>query len=295
MYISYRTSLLLLRKQCNVYFLFQLPQSEEEWEAIAEQFQEKWNFPNCVGAIDGKHINVKAPIHSGSEFFNYKAFFSIVLLAVVDANYNFIYVNVGCQGRISDGGVFNNTFFKKGLETDSLRLPPSRVLPGRTSPIPFVIVADDAFPLSTNIMKPYSGLHEKGSKKRIFGYRLSRSRRVSENAFGALSTKFRVFRSPMELQPDKATKVTMAALFLHNYLRKSSSRSIYNPVGMFDSEATQDGTFTPGSWRQDTSSSQLRTVPRVPRKSTASAQAIRDEFAEYFVSPQGELSFQHNK
>nr|CAI5823033.1 unnamed protein product [Callosobruchus analis] len=235
------------------------PAVEEDWLAVESGFHQR--FPHCVGAIDGKHINVKAPTHSGSDFFNYKAYFSIVLLAVVDANYNFIYVNVGCQGRISDGGVFNNTSFKKGLEESSLRLPPSRALPGRTTLIPFVIVADDALPLSTNIMKPYFGVHEKGSKKRIFRYRLSRSRRVSENAFGALPTKFRVFRSPMELQPDKATKVTMTAVYLRNYLRKSSSKSIYTPVGMLDSESTQDGTFTPGIWRQDTSASQLRNFP----------------------------------
>lgn len=270
-----------------------MPQREEEWEAIAQQFEEKWNYPNCTGAIDGKHIALKAPVNSGSEFFNYKGFFSIVLLAVVDANYNFIYVNVGCQGRISDGGVFNNTFFKKGLEENSLHLPPPRPLPGRTSPTTFVLVADDAFPLSPNIMKPYSELFEKGSKKRIFSYRLSRARRVSENAFGALSTNFRVFRSPMELQPDTATKVTMAAIYLHNYLRKSTSKSVYSPVGIFDSEATQNREVTPGFWRQH--SSQLHNFRGIPRRSTLSAQTIRDEFTEYFVSPQGEISFQYDK
>nr|XP_023017923.1 protein ANTAGONIST OF LIKE HETEROCHROMATIN PROTEIN 1-like [Leptinotarsa decemlineata] len=72
-----------------------LPQSEAEWNEIAQVFEEKCNFPNCIGAIDGKHIALVAPFHSGSEFFNYKGFFSIVLMAVVDANYNFIYVRLG--------------------------------------------------------------------------------------------------------------------------------------------------------------------------------------------------------
>ncbi|KAL3286809.1 hypothetical protein HHI36_001302 [Cryptolaemus montrouzieri] len=100
----------------------------------------------------------------------------------------------------------------------------------------------------------------------------------------------------MELQPNTATKVAMTAIFLHNYLQKStSSRCVYYTVGMFDSESTQDGDGTPGFWRQHTCSFQLHNLPGVPRRTTASAQAISDEFAEYFVSPQGELSFQHDK
>ncbi|KAL3266418.1 hypothetical protein HHI36_010594 [Cryptolaemus montrouzieri] len=64
---------------------------------------------------------------------------------------------------------------------------------------------------------------------------------------------------------------------------------------MFDNESTQDGGVSPAFWRQHTCSFQLHNLPGVPRRSTACAQAIRDEFAEYFVSQQGELSFQHDK
>jgi hypothetical protein len=54
----------------------------EEWRVVAERFEERWNFPLCCGAIDGKHVVLKAPANSGSQFFNYKGTFSIVLLAV---------------------------------------------------------------------------------------------------------------------------------------------------------------------------------------------------------------------
>nr|XP_022906000.1 protein ALP1-like [Onthophagus taurus] len=91
-----------------------LPQTEEDWLHIAKQFEKLWNFPNCVGALDGKHVVIQAPRKSGSEFYNYKSTFSIVLMAVVDADYCFTFADVGCQGRISDGGVIRNTsFFKK--------------------------------------------------------------------------------------------------------------------------------------------------------------------------------------
>lgn len=91
------------------FFYFQVPNTRKEWENIANQYEEKWNFPNCIAAMDGKHIAIKCPIKSGSMYYNYKQFFSIVLFALVDADYRFIYVDVGCNGRISDGGVFANS------------------------------------------------------------------------------------------------------------------------------------------------------------------------------------------
>lgn len=58
-----------------------------DWEKSEEVFRERWNFPFCVGAIDGKHVRVKSPWKSGSLNYNYKGFFSIVVLAVVSGDY----------------------------------------------------------------------------------------------------------------------------------------------------------------------------------------------------------------
>lgn len=182
-------------------------------------------FP-CVGAMDGKHVPIQTPVNTGTEFFNYKGFFSIVLFTVVDANYNFIYCDVGCQGRISDGGVFQNTLLNKLITSLKIKLPVDCVLPGRTCDSPFVSLGDDAFPLTKNIMKPYPGIQAKYSKNRILNYRLSRGRRVSENVFGIISSVFRVFRKPMLLEPNTATKVVLAAIYLHNFLRRSPSKNI---------------------------------------------------------------------
>lgn len=108
------------------------------------------------------------------------------------------------------------------MENCSLNLPDKNVQPGRNKLSPYVFVADDAFPLSPYILKPYSRHQDKGSKNRIFNYRLSRARRVVENVFGVMTSIFRVFRKPMLLQPEKVEKVVLVCVHLHNYLRKSS-------------------------------------------------------------------------
>ncbi|CAH1987622.1 unnamed protein product [Acanthoscelides obtectus] len=100
----------------------EVPSSEDCWEKISEDFKNKWNFPNALGALDGKHVVIKAPQHSGSVYYNYKGTFSIVLMVLVDANYKFIYTDIGCNGRISDGGVFANCSLSNALSDGRLNI-----------------------------------------------------------------------------------------------------------------------------------------------------------------------------
>ena len=74
------------------------PTNEEQWKKLAKDFDLKWQFPHAVGAIDGKHINIRSFPNSATEYFNYKKYFSIVLLAVADANAKFIAFDLGSPG-----------------------------------------------------------------------------------------------------------------------------------------------------------------------------------------------------
>lgn len=74
----------------------------EKWTSVADRFEELWNFPNCCGAIDGKHIRIKGPWNCGSAYYSYKNFHSIVLQAIVDAEGNFLIVYVRAPGRYND-------------------------------------------------------------------------------------------------------------------------------------------------------------------------------------------------
>ncbi|CAN8031991.1 unnamed protein product [Ixodes persulcatus] len=107
-----------------------LPKTSFEWRGVARRFEEIWNYPHCLGAIDGKHINMFAPPNTGSEYFNYMGNFSLVLLAVVDADLKAIYVDVGTSGRTHDSTTFKKRTFYKGLVENSLKLPTPEPLLG---------------------------------------------------------------------------------------------------------------------------------------------------------------------
>ena len=127
-----------------------MPQSEEEWKHVADDFQNKWQFPYCLGAVDGKHIKIykKKTPNSGSRYFNYKGTFNVVLMAIVDANYELLMADVGRNGRISDGGVIRNTLFHDKLIKGELNISPPARLPGSDKTVPFVFISDEAFQLT---------------------------------------------------------------------------------------------------------------------------------------------------
>ena len=78
------------------------PTTPCQWRSIAAEFYQKWNFPHAFGALDGKHIAVRGPGGSGSTYFNYKQLYSVVLLALLDANYKFLWADIGGRGSASD-------------------------------------------------------------------------------------------------------------------------------------------------------------------------------------------------
>ncbi|KAK2561668.1 Protein ALP1-like [Acropora cervicornis] len=227
-----------------------MPSSEQEWLQIAKQFKDKWNFPNCLGAIDGKHITLQPPPNSGSHYYNYKHTHSIVLLAIAGPDCEALYADVGTNGRVSDGGVWNKCSFLKALEGNKLGIPPSTPLPQGIHPLPYVIVGDNAFALKKFLMKPFPQ-QNLSVDKRVYNYKLSRARRLSENLFGILINRWRALKNVLLLPPASIEFLVMAALTLHNFLKKGPSRSIYCPPDLVDYEDPRTGTVYPGQWRHD--------------------------------------------
>ncbi|XP_064469916.1 uncharacterized protein LOC135384654 [Ornithodoros turicata] len=255
------------------------PPTTPEWEKIRQVYSSMWNFPNVIGSIDGKHFAIRCPDKSGSDFFNYKGFYSIVLLAVADAEYRFILVDVGAQGRVSDGACFNESGIKEHFERGTLGLPSSACR------WPVCMVGDAAFPLRPYLMRPYPGRNLSETKK-VFNYRLSRARRCIENAFGILVSRWRSFLSTVTGTPDFLTDMVKAGVCLHNFLMLDAA---YCPEGYADTVCGEN--VQEGIWRE--------TVTQVgcegssgANRPTSVAMAIRDEIAGYFMSPEGSLPWQ---
>lgn len=276
-----------------------MPTTAEQWKTVAQGFDYKWDFPHCVGAIDGKHVRIRCPANSGSSFYNYKGYFSITLLAMCDAEYKFIYTDVGAHGREGDSGIFASSDLNDGLSKNSLNLPPPELMPFSDRVMPYVIVGDEAFPLMQNLMRPYPG---RGSgnlplSSMIFNYRfdyellfcskqdrsidfvlsrLSRARRVIENAFGILAARWEIFQHEMKATPESVALYTNACLVLHNMLITRNPHYVIPE-------------FTDREISQTTSRDRVVHLdgldrPRVGRRFARGALHVRGEFTEFFVN-----------
>ncbi len=259
----------------------------DDYKDIADGFEKLWNFPNVMGAIDGKHVPITCPKNGGSHFFNYKKFHSIILLAVVDAHYKFRSVVVGANGACSDLQVFEDTPMKQKIDRGEMEWPEPSAFPHDDNPLPHFFIADDAFPLQEWLMKPYSRRHLT-KQEQIFNYRLSRARRVVENAFGILVKRFRVLLKTMEVGPKQASTITLTCCILHNVMRVRYP-TMQNPYAdHFD----HYGRLIRGGWRDRP---QLIGGQNLPAGNfgTQQARQQRDYIRDYFNSRRGSVSWQN--
>lgn len=263
------------------------PSTQEEWELVAHKFETLWNFPHCMGTLDGKHINFRPPRKDGSMYRNYKGKDSIVLLALVDAEYRFLFVDIGRNGRMHDSAVFRESPLGIKMNDGTLNFPVPCEVPGFNHKLPYVIVADDAFALKPNLLKPYP---DRGLtvEKTVFNYRLSRARRTVENAFGILANRWRVLLSTITLSVEKVETITYACVLLHNYLiAKNNSYQWYVPHKYRisnDSYANCE--------EVQLSDPQSTFDQRSVNRSSDEALEIRNKYCEYFNTA-GAVPFQY--
>lgn len=219
-------------------------------------------------------------------------------MAVVDSNYVFKVIDVGGYGSQSDGGTLKASEFGSALYGGKVALPPPIKLPGSDIVCPHVFVADNAFQLAENVMKPYPEKNLADSH-RIYNYRLSRARRCVENAFGVMTARWRIFERPLRMDPKNADNVVKAAVALHNYLIMTDFRQPmqhkYAPKKFVDYEAF-DGSMVDGEWRIISNSNTSSTMIRNSTSNNYSTRAstVRENFKEFFLSEAGRIPWQDN-
>lgn len=239
----------------------------ETWKSAAEGFKNKWRFPNCIGSIDGKHVTIKCPDKSGSNYWCYQHKFSLVLMAIVGPDYKFLCVDIGGYGKNSDGGILEMSHMGQRFEHNSMNVPNPIHLPGQNEPCPHVLVGDEAFALKPYLMRPFPYRQSRGNRQlENYNTRLSGARMVVENAFGILAQKWRIFLRPIETETSTTIVIVRAACVLHNYLITKNSHEEF--FQFLEPAPPEIGAF--------------QRFELDPRRATRVAFATREKFVNYF-------------
>ncbi|XP_067123837.1 uncharacterized protein [Centruroides vittatus] len=234
---------------------------KETFIEISKKFNVYCNFPQCLGAIDSKHVVIQQPKHSGSVYHNYNGTNSI-LMAACDAEYRFTIVDIDAPGICSDGGVFGNSVFGKLIKQKKLDFPTDEKLVGTDIKVPYCFVGDEAFPLLPNLLRPCPGKNLLFGRA-VFNYGLSCARHIIENIFGILAARWHIYKNIINANPENVVKFVQATVCLHNYLRicdirRLSQEGAYCTSNYVDSKGF-NGVINPGQWRNETETNEVMT------------------------------------
>ncbi|KAG5874519.1 hypothetical protein JTB14_007917 [Gonioctena quinquepunctata] len=203
----------------------------EHLKDVSHQFNDLWGFPNCIGAIDGRHCEIECPRQGGSSYFNYLKYHSIVLWGVADAKKKVpSKIDMGSRGKQSDGRIFTASALYHRLENKEFNLPSKVILPQTTLTVPPVLIGDGAFSLRTHIMRPFPAKNLTPSGER-FNDNLFCKRKTIECAFGIQRAKWRFLGAAIELPSmDKASLLIQIACVLHNIIRDRDGTNDYEYI-----------------------------------------------------------------
>ena len=182
----------IIRNLWKVSVQVDFPTTEQNFIDKMVDMKTLWQFQCCWGAIDGCHIPIQCPpggAKACKEYHNFKNFYSIVMMAIVDAQDRFIWASVGFAGNSHDSVIFQSTELWHDITENNIIPSITQVVEG-TEVYP-MILGDSAFPFRVWLMKPY-GNANLSPEESYFNYHLSRARMVTERAFGQLKSRWRV-------------------------------------------------------------------------------------------------------
>lgn len=180
--------------------------TQEDWLGIAEVFAKTTHFPNCIGALDGKHVRLMGPDHH-----------SVVLMGLCDAKYRFVCVEIDACWH-EDSWDFTRTALYKSLAENMLNVPgPKPVTATRKIASPYVMVAGHPFNGAKNLVVPYVE-RTLSCDQQTFNYRMTLPRHCAETTFGIVSKKWRILHRPLNVNVEFAGYIVGTICMLHNYV-----------------------------------------------------------------------------
>ena len=192
------------------------PKNEQQLKEKMLDMEELWQFPCCWAAMDGCHIPLKCPdggLAACKEYHNFKNFYSIVLMGLVDAKYRFIWGSCAFPGNSHDSIILQSTQLWTDISEGEAIPPITKDLDG--TKVPPLILGDSAFPFKTWLTKPFTNA-VLTPQQHYFNNRLSRARMITECAYGQLKGRWRVLERKCESPPEIVRMVTLACIVLHN-------------------------------------------------------------------------------
>ncbi len=195
------------------YRFVKFPQSPDEIKDTIDGFYTKYNYPMCLGAVDGTHIAIKPPLGYEVDYYNYKKHHSIIMLATVNSDLLFTYTNIGAPGRSNDSSIYNRSSLAQIIEAP---IYDNHFMMINNIKIRCHLIADSAFSLNKTLIKPFPERPNMPKEYSNFNYRLSRARCSVERAFGALKNRFRLLHKKIEFDIKNITNLVKAAVILHN-------------------------------------------------------------------------------
>ncbi|CAF2520751.1 unnamed protein product [Rotaria sp. Silwood2] len=217
--IGKTTAALILHEFCHTlvnslfHSFINFPSTNEEIQETMDDFLQKYGCPMCAGSLDGTHVSVEPLLGAEVDYYNYKKYHSIIMLATVNSSLKFTYINIGAPGRCNDSSVYGRSSLARIIEN---QIYANHYMIINNIRIQSHLIADSAFALHATLLKPYPQRSNMPHAHSVFNYRLSRWRSTVERAFGLLKTRFRCLHKKIEFDLSHTITIVQAATILHN-------------------------------------------------------------------------------